>query len=172
MAHDTTLDPQQRQEAIQTLQQLIGDIHTAMLTTVMPDGSLRSRPMETARTHFDGDLWFFTEADAPKVAEIEANPHVNVVYAQPDTQRFVSMSGRVQVVRDRKRMEVLWNPQLKEYFPEGLDDPKLALLRVDIDLAEYWDASTSSLMQLGGTVRSVVTGEPRPSEHEQIRWPR
>ena len=47
-------------EAIQKLAKMIEDIDFAMLTTVQPDGTLRSRPMSTQRAEFDGTLWFFT----------------------------------------------------------------------------------------------------------------
>ncbi len=161
---------QERQAAIQKLQELIRDIRVAMLTTVLPDGSLRSRPMETARAHFDGDLWFFTEADAPKVAELAQNPHVNLSYAQPDDDRYVSISGTGQIVRDRKRIEVLWNPLLKQWFPQGLDDPQLALLQVNVEQAEFWDAPSNAMVQLGGLVKSVLAGRPQHSPHEKIDW--
>ena len=55
---------------IKKLAEMIRDIDFAMLTTVAEDGSLHSRPMSTQRAGFDGDLWFFTRASAPKVGEI------------------------------------------------------------------------------------------------------
>ena len=64
---------------------MIDDIRIGMLTTAMPDGTLRSRPMATQQAEADGDLWFFTQAGAAKAGEIQANPHVNVSYAPPQT---------------------------------------------------------------------------------------
>ena len=63
----------ERQKAITTLAEMIKEIGVAMLTTIMPDGTLRSRPMISAEPEFDGDLWFFTELAAPKVEEIQQN---------------------------------------------------------------------------------------------------
>ena len=60
-----------RSEAIKKLVEMIQGIRVAMLTTAMPDGTLRSRPMATQQTEFDGDLWFFTEASSGKVHEIQ-----------------------------------------------------------------------------------------------------
>src|SRR3954470_2266389 len=88
-------------KSVQKIASLIKDIRFAMLTTVCPDGSLRSRPMATQRDEFDGVLWFFTSANEPKVREIQSDAHVNVSYADPDKNNYVSLSGRATLVRDK-----------------------------------------------------------------------
>jgi len=40
-------------------------------------------------------------------------------------------------VRDEATAKELWNVFAQAWFPEGVDDPHLALLRVDIEQAEY-----------------------------------
>ena len=145
----------------------------AMLTTVCPDGSLRSRPMATLREKFDGTLWFFTSAAEPKVREIAHDPHVNVSYADPDKNNYVSVSGRASLVRDKARMKELWNPFFKAWFPKGLDDPQIALLRVEVEQAEYWDSPNSKLVQLGGFLKAVVTGkQAKGGENEKLSMAR
>src|SRR5690348_3539166 len=92
-------------ERLGKLTELIEEIHIAMLTTAMPDGALRSRPMATLQTESDDDLWFFTQASAAKAEEIRANPHVNVSFASPRENRYVSVSGTARIVRDRNKIE-------------------------------------------------------------------
>ena len=121
---------------------MIRDIEFAMLTTVEADGSPRSCPIATHRDkkrEFDGILWFFTRGDAPKIDEVKQDPHVNLSYASPDHSRYVSVSGTVMLVRDKKKAEEIRDPKSVAWFPNGLDDPELALLRVAVDKAEYWD---------------------------------
>ena len=88
---------------------LLGDkikgIRIAMMTTVEADDVLRSRPMATQDMDFDGDLWFFTKASAPKVDDVEHHQQVNLNYAKPDDNLFVSVSGTAQLVRDRQKMD-------------------------------------------------------------------
>lgn len=152
--------PTERGEAIEKLRELIKDIDFAMFTTVdESDGTLRSRPMSTQQAEFDGDLWFFTRASAPKVDEVQREQQVNVSYADPSHNRFVSVSGTARLVRDRKKNEELWSPVLKAWFPKGLDDPDLALLRVNVQKAEYWDAPSSKLVEVAGFVKALVTGK-------------
>jgi general stress protein 26 len=42
---------------------------------------------------------------------------------------------------------------MKAWFPDGLDDPDLALLRVHVEAAEYWDSPSSTMVHIVGFVR-------------------
>ena len=138
---------------------LIGDIKFAMLTTTEADGSLRSRPLSTLKMDAGARLWFFTSISSPKMDEIRDNSQVNVNYARPDKQDYVSISGTAEVVRDREKMKELWTPWIKPWFPKGIDDPDLILLTVNIEHAEYWDAPGSSIMRTYGLLKAVATGK-------------
>ncbi len=147
-----------RQESIVKLNNLIKDVEIAMLTTM--DGyTLRSRPMQTQEAEFDGSLWFFTSTDTHKTDEIEKDNRVNVAYASPADNTYVSVSGTASLVKDKEKIEELWNPILKAWFPKGLEDPTLILLKVSVEQAEYWDSSSSTVVQVVGFVKALVTGE-------------
>jgi general stress protein 26 len=158
MAHHTAT---QASETHTEFTKLVKDIKMAMLTTVDSDGSLRSRPMATQELEFDGDLWFFTEASSPKVKDIGRNSHVSVSYANPDKQRYVVASGDAQLVRDKAKMQELWSPILKVWFPKGLEDPDLALIKVRVNDAEYWESSSNPVGRLIDFVKAVATGDER-----------
>jgi general stress protein 26 len=152
------------------LAEMIEDIRIAMLTTAMPDGTLRSRPMATQQVEFDGGLWFFTQASAAKAEEIRANPHVNVSYASPRENRYVSVSGTAAVVRDRGKMEELWDLLYKAWFPRGLEEPDLALLRVDVERAEYWDAPSGTMAEIAGFVKAAGGRPADIGENEKVEF--
>jgi len=144
---------------LKKLGDMIEGIGVGMMTTAQEDGILRSRPMATLHHgDFDGDLWFFTEASLPKVGEVEHEPQVNISYAEPKEQQYVSVSGTTRVVRDRPTLEKFWNPLLKAGFPKGLDDPDLTLLRVRVEQAEYWDSPSNRMVQLIGFAKALATG--------------
>ena len=147
------------EQAHAKLAELIKDIRIAQFTTVEQDGSLRSRPMATQDVEFRGDLWFFTRDDSPKVQEFRSEQHVNVSYASADDNRFVSVSGRASLVKDTQKIKELWNPALRAWFPDGQDDPRVALIKVTVDHAEYWDAPASTMVKIAGFVKAIVTGE-------------
>lgn len=158
-----------RQESIEKFKSLTEGIDFCMLTTIN-GGQLRSRPMSTQEMDENGELWFFTNDDTHKVDEIEADSRVNAAYANPNDQLYVSVAGRGSISKDREKMEELWNPILKAWFPEGLDDPHLALLRVSVEEAEYWDSPNSKIVQLYGFVKAVVTGKPaKGGDHGKVK---
>ena len=140
----------QRQESIERLEQLIEGFQVAMLTTIDEEGRLRSRPMMTQYARFDGNLWFFTRAHARKVPEIKLQGQVNISYASWEESRYVSVSGTAELVRDLRQIRELWNPIFKDWFPQGLNDPDLALLKVKVEKAEYWDRQASAMLDLVG----------------------
>lgn len=163
----------ERSHAVRKLDEMIADIDFAMMTTVEEDGTLRSRPMSTQQVEFDGDLWFFTRESAPKVEEVERDRRVNLSYANPEEQRYVSVSGTAQVVRDRQKIEELWSLELKAWFPKGVEDPDIALLRVSVEQAEYWDSPSSKMMHILGFVKALATGqEYEPGENEKLNFSR
>ena len=151
-------DTKSRHDSVNKLGELIKDSKFAMLTTIHEDGSLRSRPMATQQVEFNGDLWFFTGLGTSKVHELREHQQVNVAYSNPDDNSYVSVSGTASIMRDRDKMRELWNPAYKAWFPKGLDDPDICLLKVEVQGAEYWDAANSKLVQLAGFVKAVVTG--------------
>ena len=147
-----------RESAIAKLKELTEGIDFCMLTTI-DSGQLRSRPMSTQQAEFDGDLWFFTSDDTHKVEEIEKDDRVCVAYSNPSDSTYVSVSGRASVVKDRAKIEELWSPILKAWFPEGLDDPHLCLLKVSAEQAEYWESPSGTVVQILGFVKAIATGQ-------------
>ena len=74
-------------------------------------------------------------------------------------EAYLSISGRAEVVKDKAKIEELWSPVLKAWFPEGLDDPHLCLLKIPVEQAEYWDAPSSKIVQLFGMAKAIATGQ-------------
>ena len=148
---------------------LIKDIKFAMLTTLTRDGHLASRPMTTQNKTFDGTLWFFAALNSPNTEDLEAHPEVNLAYAKPGSMEFVSVSGDAKISMDRAKMQELWSESYKAWFPEGLGDPNICLLRVEVATAEYWDTPSAKAVQLLAYLKSKITGEKEnPGEHRRV----
>jgi general stress protein 26 len=58
-------------------------------------------------------------------------------------------------VRDHVKAKELWSPLYETWFPKGIEDPNLILLRVYVRAAEYWDASAGRMVQLTGFARQL-----------------
>ena len=122
----------------QKIGEIIGSIQIGMLTTGQADGELRSRPMLCADFDFDS-LWFLIKESKPVLAESMGNRVVNVAFASPEKGLCASVTGLAQLVDDEKMVQKLWRPEMKAWFPRGLEEPGLTLLRIDINHAEAWD---------------------------------
>jgi general stress protein 26 len=144
----------------QKLRDMIKDIDFCMLTTVDENNDLHSRPMSlNGDVDREGNLWFFTSANSHKVGEVKRTPKCNVSFANPDDNHYVSITGSAELVRDKQKIEELWKPPLKAWFPEGPDQPDIALLRVGIEKAEYWDSPSSTVAQVVSFVSAIVSGK-------------
>ena len=95
---------------------------------------------------------------------------VNVSYADPGEDTYVSMSGKARFVDDTALKESLWSPMAKAWFPGGVTDPDLALLAVRAHHAEYWDVDESKMVQLYKMAKAAITGEPPRDlgEHREL----
>lgn len=154
---------------VERLNSMIDAIEIAMLTSVGSDGNLHSRPMTVQAVQDDGTVWFFTSANASAAYESDDNCRVNVSYVDAKRSVFISISGAASISDDREKMAHLWDPRLSAWFPKGLDDPELRLLRVAIETAEYWDVAQNALALLAGFARKAITGKTEGiGSHERI----
>jgi general stress protein 26 len=149
---------EQHDAALKKVAEMVGDTKFAMLTVMERDGTLRSRPMSTMQLDAEGNLWFFTSQSSLKVAEGQQQWQVNLCYVRTDKQDYLSISGSAQFVHDKEKMKSLWTPWIKPWFPNGLDDPDLTLLKVSIVEAEYWDAPDSAVERAYGLAKAITTG--------------
>jgi general stress protein 26 len=141
----------------------------AMMTTVSLNGKLRSRPMYTQQAEFGGELWFFTNDQSGKIDEIRGNENVNLSYSNPEENLFVSVSGTAELLKDKSRIEEFWSPELKAYFPEGINDPFLALIKVKVVNAEYWDSPAGKMTGIMEKAIAILKGEKvEPGENKKI----
>ena len=151
--------------------ELIKDIRVAQLVTHGESETLSARPMQAVNKHFDGTLWFFTQNTSPKIQEIQRNANVLLSYSEPAKQDYLSVQGKAEVVQDRAKIDELWSEPLRAWFPQGKDDPKIALLRVDVTRAEYWDAPSSALVMIYGYAVARLTGKtPKVGENKKVAF--
>jgi general stress protein 26 len=149
-----------RESDYEKLREMIKDIDLCMLTTVDEGDDLHSRPMSlNGDVDEAGNLWFFTSSDSHKASEIERTPNVNVSFIDSDQQHYVSISGDAELVRDKQKIKELWKPVLKAWFPDGPDQPDVALLKVKVKKAEYWDTPSSTIAQAISFVSAIFSGK-------------
>lgn len=150
----------------------IKPIHFGMFTTVDQHGHLTSQPMTNQEVDADGGLWFFTSTATDLWENIAANPKVNVCFAEPADSLYVSISGTAERVVDRARIRELWNPLAAAWFPNGVDDPHVVLVRVAARTVHFWDPKDNKITQMFELAKAAITGtrsEIESSEHGKLK---
>ena len=127
-------------EGIKKLRRLTKDNKFCMLTTVDEIGVLRSRPMTIQKMEGNGDIYIFIGRNTGVAAAVEHNDYVNASFANHCGDVAVSVSGKAKLLKDRQKMEELWEPIFQIRFPQGPDDPNLVLLKIEVETAEHWDS--------------------------------
>ena len=165
-------------KTLDDLWEMIQDIRFGMFTSRHRggehEGHLHARPMTTQNKDLaEGRLWFFMSRQSDPVADLGHEPSVNVSYADPDGDTYVSVSGHARVVEDRAKVQALWNKMNEAWFPGGPEDPNLVLVGVDIRHAHYWDVKESKLTQFLVMAKAAVTGQqPDLGESGEVRMSR
>ena len=156
MKNATQADPDLRK-----LGELIDGIDVAMLTTRAADGTLVSRPLQTLQFDPDGELVFFTSTDSHKVEELAACADVNLAYAHPGAQRYVSVRGHATIDRDPQTIDALWSARQAIFFPQGKHDPDLVVLRVHVRDAAYWESAGNFIARALDFAKGMLSDDPR-----------
>ena len=138
------------------LNELIQGIELAILTTARPDSSLHSCPMAAQPVDANGAFWFLTGDNTEKVEAVRTAPRVSLFFAEPVANRFVSVSGFCELIRDRNMAKQVWRSDYKSWFPGGPEDPNLVLMKVVVEEADYWDAARSRMVSLTGFSRAAT----------------
>jgi general stress protein 26 len=156
----------QSSEAIEKLKELVNSVQTCMFTTIDEHYQVVSRPMSTSAVDESGDIWFFTNEFSEKVQDVSRDNIVDLIYSHPSKNIYISIKGTCNLIIDRKKMEELWSPELKTWFPEGLQDPKICLIKVVTEEAYYWNHQTSKMGLFFHMIRSAAKGD-HYKENEQ-----
>jgi general stress protein 26 len=147
-----------------------------MLATIAVDGHLHGRPMAIADLSTeDGAIWFLAQRDSEPCTELGADARALVTLQGHGS--YVQCSGRASLVDDRIRLHEIWHPRLLAWFPQGPEDPRLVMIRVDVEIGEYWDASGApKLRALMARARQAISGrgaaatqEDDPATHARLQ---
>jgi len=147
--------------SIDELKEMLQSFDTAMLTTVTPMGLLRARPMaiQEDTPELACDFWFVTSLDSPKTGEIANDHQVGVSCFRNRDRSYLSISAIARVRRDPELIARLFKPDWRIWFPEGPQDPTIALIEMQVERGEYWNPDGGPVRLLYEMVKSLVAGE-------------
>ncbi len=147
-------------DALAKLGELLKEFPIAFMVTVS-NGDVSARPIGIVGDHaFDGTLWFITDKRSRKVQAIESGASTTLLFQNDKAGSYLQLTGRAAVVDDRAKLEELYTTLQRTWFPKGLDDPNITLLRFDADGGSFWDSHDSYLRLAVAFAKSIATGEP------------
>jgi len=137
---------------IRTFREIVASLPYPLLVTLGEDGFPWSRPMHLVDRDANR-LWFATSRASVKVAQIEKDPHVAVLFVDSTRFNYASIHGFARVVVDPERERALWRDEWHDDWPEGPSDPDYVLLRIDGIRGHYLRGTTGE----AGTIDLTAT---------------
>jgi general stress protein 26 len=147
--------------ALAKLRELLAHFPIALMITVH-DREVLARPIGVVGEHaaFDGTLWFITDNRSRKVKAIEAGALTSLLFQNDDRGAYLHLYGTAAIVEDRDKLAQLYTSVQRTWFPDGLDDPNMVLVRFDAECGDYWDSHNGLMRLVGAFAKAVVTGTP------------
>jgi len=162
--------PRATDEARKQLFERLEKTPVAMVATLSSDGGLRLRPLTTQKAEKPGVLWFFVPVDGGVADDVRAHPEVILSYAEPHDNAYVALQGQASIVIDPKRAEEMWSALAGAWFNEGPTDPRLALLRVDLERGEAWESTEGKVLEFLRMAKAAVTRTPPEHAHDHFAF--
>ena len=128
---------------------------------------LRSRPMAAFVRRKNNAVYFLTDARDHKDDDIRAYPKVCLAFADPSSERFVSVSGPAEVSADRAVIRELWSTPAKAWW-DSPDDPNIRMLKVTPDDAQYWEGSGRVVSSIKMALAATTGKRPDMGENKKV----
>jgi general stress protein 26 len=142
--------------AIGRLRDMIRQLDLCILITTGKDGQRHNRPMAAVKIDDNGDCWFFASKSSGKLRDISSNNKLQVIFANPAINDYVELHGVATVDCNEAEIMDKWSPLVNDWFPGGIKDPEVCLVRVEITNIFYWDEKTEGIQRLSIKTTTVV----------------
>ena len=127
-------------EAGRKIKELVDSSNTCFFCTKLTTGEpLKTRPMAVQKVDNAGHFWFLSANDSYKNAELQTDDYVQLLFQGSDYSGFLSIYGTATISTDKALIKELWEPLLKTWFTEGVDDPRITVIKVTAQDGYYWD---------------------------------
>lgn len=127
-------------KAVDKINELVDQAKSCFFCTKVGLGdSGGSRPMNVRQVDDQGNLWFLSASDSHKNLELERDASVTLHFQGSPYSDFMTLRGRADVLRDRAKIKELWEPVLRTWFTEGIDDPRITVIKFAPTEGYYWD---------------------------------
>lgn len=120
---------------------------------------LETRPMSVLQVDEQGNLWFLSAIDSHKNFEIPENPAVQLFFQGSAHSDFITLNGRATISTDKAKIKELWEPLVKTWFTEGVDDPRISVIKFTPEQGYYWDNKHGNLVAFAKMAIGAAIGK-------------
>lgn len=136
-------------EGIKKMKELVEKANTCFFCTgIISNESFSTRPMSVQKIDNEGNLWFLSATDSKKNEEISQNPRVQLLFQGSQYSDYITIYGSATTSQDKAKIKELWQPILKTWFTEGIDDPRITVIKVVPAESYYWDTKHNAAVVL------------------------
>jgi general stress protein 26 len=127
------------------------------------------QPMTAFCERDGGQIWFFTRNDTDLARATERGVPAMFIVQAKDQGFQACIGGSLVQEFDSGRMQEYWNPVVAAWYPEGQNDPRLTMLRLDVSDAQVWLSETNPMAFGFQIVKANMTGkEPDVGESAPV----
>lgn len=147
-------------EAVEKIRSLVDKAGSCFFVTHANfNASHKSRPMAVQKTDEAGNIWFLSAKDSVKNMELSQDRNVTLFFQGSSYADFLELSGQAIVTDDRAKIEELWDPTVKAWFTEGIDDPRISVIQFIPQTGYYWDNKHGNAIAGIKVLISAVSGK-------------
>ena len=154
-----TIKNLEQEKGIIKIKQIVDEVMFCFFCT---SPEIQNQPNATVMTaqdvDDDGNIWFFSGKDSQRNHDIALNKNINLYFSSPEKDTYFSINAEATVVYDKTMIEKLWNPILKIWFKDGIEDQNISLIKVAINEASYWDSNDGKMVNFFKMLAAVITG--------------
>ncbi len=127
-------------EAGKKIKELASKNNTCFFCTEVGMGQpMAVRPMSVQKIDEEGNLWFLSANDSHLNQQIVLNNNVQLLFQGSAHSDFLSLVGVATISTDKALIRELWNPFIKTWFTDGVDDPRITVIQFQTVDGYYWD---------------------------------
>jgi general stress protein 26 len=116
-AQDVFNTDAKRDRVLEVAREIARKARYCALITIDRSGRPAARTMYPLPPETDFVVWMATNPASEKVRQISRDPHVTLYYFDPDSQGYVSLMGRAQLVNDAKDKAKHWAEAWNQFYP-------------------------------------------------------
>ena len=124
--------------AIEKIKDIVAKSKSCFFCT-SPNFESHTRPMSVQQVDDEGNLWFLSADDSHKNHELSIYPFVKLYFQGSQHSDFLCLDGIATISRDKKKIKELWEFVIGTWFTEGIDDPRITVIKVTPIDGYYWD---------------------------------